>query len=142
MDASTFGRRDANGSDRFPYGWGIDGSGSLDGYYILIYWLDRPDLRPQALEWLGGRLRSGRRARDGRSHRTDLAFGVMSLLYIPLGALISVRLYQTVASRWMRQVFPESLASSLVWVVALLDLSLTLLAVAGELGGVQAPAES
>ena len=68
----------------------------LDGYYLLVHWLDRPNLRSRSLAWLrdeGGAafLRPSRL----RGHGFEAGYALASILYLIGSAALIV-------SRWTR----------------------------------------
>jgi putative peptide zinc metalloprotease protein len=69
----------------------------LDGYYVLVDLLDRPNLRPRALAWLGQELLPTLRSRGVaglRGRYTELVYGTASLLYIGFMAYAVTLLYR------------------------------------------------
>ena len=109
-----------------------------DGYYVLMDWLERPNLRPRALAWLGAELQKTIRGRgDFRSHRLELAYGVGSLLYILLMGVLTVIFYRLVLQDWMARLIPATIAEALAWVLAAVVIGLSVANVAGELHDTQ-----
>ena len=67
----------------------------FDGYYILGDLLDRPNLRPRALTWIGQQLPAALRDRDRlRGHRVELLYGLASLAYVIAMAQLTLFLYR------------------------------------------------
>jgi putative peptide zinc metalloprotease protein len=63
----------------------------FDGYHILSDALDRPNLRAEALSWIGTELASSLRDRDRLwRHRVDLVHGIASIGYVAFSAVIIV----------------------------------------------------
>ncbi len=92
-----------------------------DGYYVLSDLLDRPNLRAQALGWVGSRFPHLLRDReDLRRHRVDLLYGIAAVLYVLVAAVAMVVLYRLVLQGWIGTVLPASVAAALAWVFALL----------------------
>lgn len=113
----------------------------FDGYYVLIDLLERPNLRPRALAWLGGNLvpALGNPNRL-RGHRLELLYGLASVLYIGLSALLVVVLYRLIVQGWLAQIVPDALAAGLAWVLAALVVVLATFGMLGELRGARRPA--
>ena len=105
-----------------------------DGYYILMDWLERPNLRPRALAWLGTELPKAMRGRgDFRGHRLELVYGLGSLLFILLMGVLTVIFYRLLVQDWMARLIPATIAEALAWVLAAAVVGLSIANVAGEL---------
>lgn len=66
-----------------------------DGYFVLADLLNRPNLRSQSLSWFRrGFLRTLKNPVELGRHRLDLAYGLVSLLYLILAASLAVILYR------------------------------------------------
>jgi putative peptide zinc metalloprotease protein len=106
----------------------------LDGYYVLSDWLDRPNLRSQALAWIG-RAFPGflRRPAEMKAHKVELAYGTLAVLYIPVAAYFSLFVYRRLAESMIARWAPPGIADTLAWVVVSAGIGLSLLAIAGEL---------
>jgi len=93
----------------------------FDGYYVLSDWLDRPNLRPRAMAWLGHELLPALRTPGGlRGHTLDLLYGVGSVLYVVLMGVLTVVIYRVTLQHWLAQVLPAPVAAGLVWIAAAL----------------------
>ncbi|MFC7277420.1 cyclic nucleotide-binding protein [Paractinoplanes rhizophilus] len=67
----------------------------LDGHYLLMDWLEIPQLRARALAWVGGRLR-GRPPRWSaldREGRLIAMYGVLSMAWLALAAVLTYRVF-------------------------------------------------
>lgn len=105
-----------------------------DGYYVLMDWLERPNLRPRSLAWMGSELPRVLRTRGGlRGHRLELIYGLASLIYVGLMGVLTLASYRLLVQDWMTRVMSDSLASGLAWVLAGLVVLLSLMSVLGEL---------
>ncbi len=90
-----------------------------DGYHVLSDLLDRPNLRAEALGWLGANLLRARRdRRELRRHRVDLLYGVGAVLYIAVMGVASIVVYRLVVEGWIAAVVPAGIARALAWVLA------------------------
>ena len=108
----------------------------VDGYYVLMDVLERPQLRREALAWLGTGLR--RDLAEGRGlegHGLDLAYGLASLAYVAIaGTVLTLGLRGAVAG-WFDGVVASSTADVVGWCVAIAALTTLLLAVLAQLRG-------
>jgi putative peptide zinc metalloprotease protein len=108
----------------------------FDGYYVLSDLLEKPNLRPRALAWLGRDLIPALRTSGGlKGHRLELFYGLASVLYIALMAVLMVVLYRLVVQGWMEGILPDVLAAGLAWVLAAAVVVLASVSVLGELRG-------
>jgi putative peptide zinc metalloprotease protein len=113
----------------------------FDGYYILSDLLERPNLRPKALSWLGRNLLPALREPERlRGHRLELLYGLSSVLYIAFSAVLTVVLYRLIVQGWMEGFLPDALAAALAWVLAAAVVILAALGVLGEMRGARRPA--
>lgn len=83
----------------------------FDGYYALSDWLDRPNLRREALArlWQRG---------AWRTHRLELGYAVAVLAYLAtMGALI-VGTYNSLLANWIARGFGAAIASIGGWTIA------------------------
>ena len=104
----------------------------FDGYYILIDWLDKPNLRPDALAWLGrGLPRALRDPSTVKGHRLELVYALGSVLYIGSMAVLTVVIYRLTVEGWIAGLIGETVASGLAWILAG---AVVVLACAGVLG--------
>jgi hypothetical protein len=113
----------------------------FDGYYVLSDLLEKPNLRPRALAWLGRELIPALRdpARL-RGHRLELLYGLSSVLYVAFSAALVVALYRLTVQGWLSGVLPGAAASGLAWALAALVVALAVAGLLGELRGVRTPA--
>jgi putative peptide zinc metalloprotease protein len=108
----------------------------FDGYYVLSDLLEKPNLRPRALAWLGRDLIPALRTSGGlKGHRLELFYGLASVLYVALMAVLTVVLYRLVVQGWMEGILPNVLAAGLAWVLAAAVVVLAAVSVLGELRG-------
>jgi putative peptide zinc metalloprotease protein len=108
----------------------------FDGYYVLSDLLEKPNLRPRALAWLGQNLISALR-NPGRleGHRLELFYGLASLLYVAFSAMLTVVIYRLVVQSWMEGIMLQVLAAGLAWALAGAVVVLAAVGVLGELRG-------
>jgi putative peptide zinc metalloprotease protein len=108
----------------------------FDGYYVLSDLLEKPNLRPRALAWLGRDLIPALRTSGGlKGHRLELFYGLASVLYVALMAVLTVVLYRLVVQGWMEGILPDVLAAALAWVLAAAVVVLAAVSVLGEFRG-------
>ena len=107
-----------------------------DGYYLLIDWLDRPNLRSRAIAWLGQELRTGGSL---AGHSLDLAYGMGAVAYIALMCISTVAAYRALVQPWLSHLVPAGLAAALGWAPGVILTVLSALSVAGELRGSRLP---
>lgn len=111
-----------------------------DGYYILTDLLDRPNLRSQALAWLGnGLIPALGNRRALREHSLDIFFGIGSILYVISMAAITLILYRLFLEKWLTQLIPAWSASGLAWVLAAAVVILSGMRIIGDLRNSQSP---
>jgi hypothetical protein len=113
----------------------------FDGYYVLSDLLEKPNLRPRALAWLGRELIPALRdpARL-RGHRLELLYGLSSVLYVAFSAALVVALYRLTVQGWLSGILPEAVASGLAWALAATVVGLAIAGMLGEIRGVRTPA--
>jgi CRP-like cAMP-binding protein/Zn-dependent protease len=95
----------------------------LDGYYVLMDTLDRPNLRRQALRWLGAF-----DFRDLGRHRVELAYALSAIAYILVLAVLLTSVYRVVLQERIAAILPGAAGWVLGW-------SLAALAVASAVSG-------
>lgn len=105
----------------------------FDGYYVLMDWLEVPNLRKKALAFIGATLwRTGRTTRDGRLVRIFTVYGVLTLLYTLVMTVTILTGYHRYVEGAVGRVLPALLAVLLGWLIALLMAGLLLLRVWNE----------
>lgn len=93
----------------------------LDGYYMLMDWLERPNLRAHSLRWLGNGLLKALRTGQGlREHRIELIYGLSSVVYMVLMSVLIVILYRLTLQDWLAGILPASIAEGIAWLLAVL----------------------
>jgi putative peptide zinc metalloprotease protein len=104
-----------------------------DGYYVLMDLLERPNLRGRAIKWLLNDLRREICIRSAlRQHLVDLLYGVGSLLYLIVMAIVTLSLWHTLYERWLMTYISHGLVNVLgCALVVLLSMPL-ILGIAGE----------
>ena len=113
----------------------------FDGYYVLSDLLDKPNLRPRALAWLGtGLIPALRDPTKLRGHRLELLYGLSSVLYIAVEIVLTLVLYRLILQDWLSGLLTASVAAALVWVLAAGVVVLAVVGMLGELRGVRRPA--
>jgi len=68
---------------------------ALDGYYLLMDWLEIPNLRARGLSWVGGRLRGRPPRWSGldREGRLIALYGVLAVLWLAVAANLAYRIW-------------------------------------------------
>ena len=106
----------------------------LDGYFILMDWLDRPNLREHCLAWLGNELpRALRNRAELRRHRLELFYGLGAVLYVFVSAFLLLVVYRVIIQGWLDQAMPVLAAASIAWALTGTLVALTLMTLAGDL---------
>jgi putative peptide zinc metalloprotease protein len=104
-----------------------------DGYYVLMDLLDRPNLRGRAIVWLLRDLRRDIGAKGLlRQHLVDLLYGIGSLLYLILMAIVTLWLWHTYCEGWLTTYVSAGLVTLLGWGVILMLSVPMVLGIAGE----------
>jgi hypothetical protein len=112
----------------------------FDGYFVLIDLLEKPNLRPRALSWLGHDLLPALRTPGGlKGHRLELLYGLGSVLYIAFSAVLTVVLYRLIVQEWLAGIVSDAVAAALAWALAAAVVILAALSVTGELRGARRP---
>jgi putative peptide zinc metalloprotease protein len=71
-----------------------------DGYYVLMDWIEGPNLRSHCLRWLRGNL--AQIPRDPgrlRGHALELSYGLASLAYVAIMGSLAICLFYLVRTR-------------------------------------------
>ncbi|HWS37816.1 MAG TPA: cyclic nucleotide-binding protein [Actinoplanes sp.] len=94
----------------------------MDGKYLLMDWLEIPDVRARGLSWLGGRLRrrSPRWRSLDREGRLVALYGVLALLWLVGAAGLGYRLWTDRIHGLVIGLWYEGLVSRLLLVVIVL----------------------
>ena len=105
-----------------------------DGYYILTDLLDRPNLRQQALAWLGSNLGSALKNREVlRKHWFDVAYAIGSIIYILAMAAMTMFFYHNSVEHLLVRWIPFWVAQAWSWALGISVIVLSLAAVLGDL---------
>jgi putative peptide zinc metalloprotease protein len=106
----------------------------FDGYYVLSDWLDRPNLRQDALRWLGTGLPAALRTPARfHGHWLELLYGCLALGYLVALPFMVVGFYGAALQAWLSAILPPSLVAALGWLAAAGVTGLFFLAIAGNL---------
>lgn len=85
-----------------------------DGYFVLSDLLDRPNLRSHCLGWLGAELpRVWRDRAELRHHALELAYGLGSLLYVAVVAILTLGEYRLLAQETVGRLLSGPVATAL-----------------------------
>jgi len=108
----------------------------LDGYFILMDWLEIPNLRARALAYLGSLVAGAPKRRyPARERAILIVFGALALGYTVIVIVILARLYHDNLEHAAAQVVPATTASAAGWVLVAIFTGLVLRRVWGELHG-------
>lgn len=92
---------------------------AFDGYYVLMDLLDVPNLRAKALAFLGTLLwRVRRTTHDARLTRIFAVYGILTLAYTVVVAILVLMGYQNYVRGAVGRVLPPLTASLLGWAIA------------------------
>jgi putative peptide zinc metalloprotease protein len=99
----------------------------MDGYYVLMDWLDVPNLRVKALAFVGGMLwRTGPTTQNRRQRRIFPVYGTLALVYTLVVTVLVLRAYQGYVQGAVGNVLPPLVAGVLGWTIAALMAGLIL----------------
>ncbi len=91
-----------------------------DGYYLLMDWLEKPNLRSRSLAWLGTALPRALRDRaELAGHRLELLYGIGALIYIGLLTMWLMFAYRYTVQGWVARLLPASMAATVTQMLAL-----------------------
>ncbi|WP_213007309.1 cyclic nucleotide-binding protein, partial [Paractinoplanes toevensis] len=96
----------------------------LDGQYLLMDWLEIPQLRARGLAWIGARLR-GRPPRWSvldREGRLVALYGVLSVAWLALAAVLTLRVWQDRVSGLATGLWQAGLLGGLLLLLVVLGL--------------------
>jgi putative peptide zinc metalloprotease protein len=96
----------------------------LDGQYLLMDWLEIPDLRARGLAWLGGRWRrrGPRWSALDREGRLIALYGLLALFWLATAVALGYRLWTDRVSGLVLGLWFEGLAARVLLVVMVLGL--------------------
>jgi putative peptide zinc metalloprotease protein len=108
----------------------------LDGYYLLMDWLERPNFRSKTLAWIGRELPKALRVRGAlRAHRVELIYAIASLIYVAvMSVAVAMSAHRFVQGWLLRWVSPVASEYAAILLAALL-FSFFLARIAGDLRG-------
>ncbi|GAA4592665.1 putative peptide zinc metalloprotease protein [Actinoplanes octamycinicus] len=97
----------------------------LDGQYLLMDWLEIPDLRARGLSWLGGRLRrrGPRWSTLDREGRLIALYGLLALFWLAAAVVLGYRLWTDRVHGLVLGLWYEGVAARLLLAVMLLGLT-------------------
>lgn len=103
-----------------------------DGYYLLMDYLDFPNLRKHSLEWLG-------RPVKFKEHRTEFFYGICFVSYILVMGWLTVLFYRISFQDLLAKILPVSAASGAAYLFAGAITAASLAAVASEIRSLRQP---
>ena len=90
-----------------------------DGYFVLCDLLDRPNLRSHCLGWLGAQLpKAWRNPTELRKHPLELTYGLGSLLYVAVVAILTLGEYRLLVQALIGNLLSAPVAAALGVVAA------------------------
>lgn len=99
----------------------------FDGYYVLMDWLDVPNLRAKAMAYVGSKLLGGKsQTKDQRLQRIYALYGGLAVLYVLVVAALILTGYQHEVEDHVKEVLPPLAAAVLGWSLAGLMVWVTL----------------
>ncbi|HEU4349610.1 MAG TPA: cyclic nucleotide-binding protein [Actinoplanes sp.] len=106
---------------------------ALDGYYLLMDWLEIPNLRARGLSWVSGRLRGRPPRWSGldREGRIIALYGVLAVLWLAIAANLAYRIWSDRVSGLATGLWHSGPAAKLLLVAVLAGLCGPLLYLAG-----------
>lgn len=108
---------------------------ALDGYYLLMDWLEIPNLRARGLAWVLARMRPRWRQLDGEGRLIAL-YGVLAVLWLAIAANVAYRVYADRISGLATGVWRSGWPGRLLLVAVVVGLAAPVVyAVAGWLAG-------
>ncbi|MCA2213452.1 metalloprotease [Jidongwangia harbinensis] len=102
---------------------------TLDGYYLLMDWLEIPNLRSRGLSWVTGRLR-GRPPRWSmldREGRIVALYGVLAVLWLVIAANLAYRIWSDRVSGLTTGLWHSGIGGQLLLILVLLGLTAPLI---------------
>ena len=105
-----------------------------DGYYLLADYVDRPNLRQDALARLRGLFpRLLRSPRDVRGHVLDLVYAAASLVYVAAMSAVALTVYRMTLSGWIESMTSAAVAAALSYLVSGAVVLVAGMAIVGDL---------
>ena len=97
---------------------------ALDGYYLLMDWLEIPNLRGRGLAWVSGRLRRRPPAWSGldREGRIVALYGILALLWIGIAVNLAYRIWADRVSGLFTGLWHSGFAAKVLLLVVVLGL--------------------
>jgi putative peptide zinc metalloprotease protein len=106
----------------------------LDGYFILMDVLDRPNLRQHCLSWLGNDFPMAvRDRRELGAHKLELLYAVGAVAYVVFSAFLLLVVFRPVIAGWFSHIMPTMEATGIGWCLTGTLVALTLLTLVGDL---------
>ncbi|GAB1642863.1 cyclic nucleotide-binding protein [Krasilnikovia sp. MM14-A1259] len=102
---------------------------ALDGYYLLMDWLEIPNLRARGLAWVGGRLRGRPTKWSGLDQEGRLValYGVLAVLWLAVAANLAYRVWSDRVSGVITGLWHGGIASQLLLLLIIGGLSAPLI---------------
>lgn len=111
-----------------------------DGYFILMDWLERPNLRRSCLTWLRNDLWKSLRDRGQLArHKLELLYGAGSILYVFGAGVLALAISRPIVRDWLDTAIPSLEAEIIAWIFASMIVVLSVVALIGELIALRRP---
>ena len=105
-----------------------------DGYFILMDWLERPNLRRSCLTWLRNDLWKSLRDRGQLArHKLELLYGAGAILYVFVAGTLALAFSRPIMQGWLDAAMPSLEAEMIAWILASMVVVLSAIALTGEL---------
>jgi putative peptide zinc metalloprotease protein len=96
----------------------------LDGYYLVMDWLERPNFRTKSLRWLVQELPDAiKNSGELKAHKVELAYGITTFLYAVGSSFAFALSLRAIAANWI----PKSFALAVYMPYALAGLFVVLM---------------
>jgi putative peptide zinc metalloprotease protein len=104
-----------------------------DGYFILMDWLERPNLRRYCLAWLRNDLWKALHDRSELArHKLELFYGAGSIIYVFVAGVLALAISRPIIQGWLDSAMPSLEAEIIAWILASMVVVLSVIALTSE----------